>query len=283
MAWHSELQTVSSGGYNYALLDRGAGDEAVVLLHGIMTYSFIWRQILPLLPTSKRVIALDLLGCGGSDMPLDVGYSLTEHAERLVPLLQQLGVRRAHLVGHDVGGGVGQILAVRYPELLIDLCLINSVAYNYWPVQPVTSLRIPLLRHFAMSTLDIGAFGMIIRRGLYHKKRLDPELLGLFSEPVSSSAGRKAFLHFVRCLDNRNLTSITDDLKMLNMPVLVIRGEADIYLSEEISLRLKREIPGCRLLRILTGVHFIQEDEPEQIAAALISFWQGDLVAGAVG
>lgn len=68
MAWHPEIQTVSVGGYNYALLDRGAGDEAVVLIHGITTYSFIWRKILPLLPTSKRVIALDLLGCGGSDM-----------------------------------------------------------------------------------------------------------------------------------------------------------------------------------------------------------------------
>ncbi|WP_020676504.1 alpha/beta fold hydrolase [Geopsychrobacter electrodiphilus] len=283
MAWHPEIQTVSVGGYNYALLDRGAGDEAVVLIHGITTYSFIWRKILPLLPTSKRVIALDLLGCGGSDMPLDVGYSLSEHAERLVPLLQQLGVRRAHLVGHDVGGGVGQILAVRYPEILIDLCLINSVAYDYWPVQPITTLRIPLFRHFVMSTLDIGAFRMVIRRGLYHKDRLDPELLELFSEPVSTSLGRKAFLHFARCLDNRNLTSIAGELRKLHIPVLLIRGEADVYLSEEISLRLKREIPGCRLLRIPTAGHFIQEDEPELVTAALISFWQGDVVAGAVG
>ncbi|MCF6179007.1 MAG: alpha/beta fold hydrolase [Geopsychrobacter sp.] len=276
------MKSVTATGHRYALLDRGDGDEAVILIHGITTYSFIWRQVLPFLMTDRRLVAFDLLGCGGSDMPLDVGYSLAEHAERLLLLVQQLGIKRLHLVGHDVGGGIAQIFAVRYPEMVIDLSLINSVAYDYWPVQPITTMRTPILRHFAMATLDIGAFGMIVRRGLYHKDRLDPELLELFSAPVRSSIGRKAFLHFARCLDNRNLTEIADDLCNLKIPVLLLRGEADVYLSEEISLRLKRDIPGCRLLKIPTGGHYIQEDEPEKIAVALDCFWRGDVVAGAV-
>lgn len=281
MAWHPDVKSLSSGGHRFALIEQGEG-EAVVLIHGITTYSFIWRKILPHLPDDKRIIAYDLLGCGGSDMPLDVDYSLTMHAERLLTLLQTLGVERVHLVGHDVGGGVAQIFAVRYPEMIIDLCLVNTVAYNYWPVQPIKIMQTPILRNFAVAVLDIGAFPLVVRRGLYRKDRLDSELLDLFSAPIQTSIGRKAFMRFVRCLDNRNLTEISDDLQKLVLPVLVIRGEADVYLSEEISLRLKREIPGCLLLRISTAGHYIQEDEPELVALALNSFWAGETVDRAV-
>jgi len=281
MAWHPDVKSMSASGHRFALVDQGDG-EAVVLIHGITTYSFIWRKILPLLPADKRVIAYDLLGCGGSDMPLDVDYSLSGHAERLVSMLHKMGLERVHLAGHDVGGGVAQIFAVRYPEMVIDLCLINSVAYNYWPVQPIKSMQIPIVRDFAMAALDKGALGLIVRRGLYRKDLLDDELLELFKAPLQSSIGRKAFLHFARCLDNHNLTEIADNLQNIKFPVLVIRGEADAYLSEEISLRLKREIPNCRLLRIATAGHFIQEDEPQQVATALVLFWNNDVVSGAV-
>lgn len=281
MSWHHNITSLTAGGYRYALLDQGEG-ETVVLLHGITTYSFIWRNVLPHLPQDKRGIAYDLLGCGESEMPLDASYSLTAHAERLFLLLRQLGIERVHLVGHDLGGGIAQIFAVRHPAMVIDLCLVNTVGYDYWPVQPISAMRTPVLRHFAMAALDAGALSLVIRRGLYHKARLDNELLDLFNAPMRSALGRKAFLHFAHCLDNRNLTDIAEDLRRLPMPVLVIRGEADVYLSEEIALRLKREIPDCRLLRIATGGHFIQEDEPELLADALASFWAGQPVPGAV-
>ncbi len=281
MSWHPDVTNLSVGDHRFALLEQGEG-EVVVLVHGITTYSFIWRRVLPHLPADRQVIAYDLLGCGGSEMPLDVDYSLAAHAERLQALLQQLKIERIHLVGHDVGGGVAQIFAVRYPEKVIDLCLINSVGYDYWPVQPITTMRTPILRHFVMATFDAGALSLIIKRGLYHKNRIDSELLELFRAPMSSSTGRKAFLHFARCLDKRNLTEIAEDLQKLTIPVLVIRGEADVYLSDEISLRLKREVPGCLLLRIATAGHFIQEDEPEQVGIALSSFWSGAPVTGAL-
>ena len=281
MGWHRDITSLSAGGHRYALLEQGSG-EAVILIHGITTYSFIWRKVLPRLPQDKRVIAYDLLGCGGSDMPLDVSYSLSEHAERLLLLLRRLEVEKVHLVGHDLGGGIAQIFAVRHPEMVIDLCLINTVAYDYWPVQPISAMRTPVLRHFAMAALDVGAFSLVIRRGLFHKERLDSELLGLFNAPMRSPVGRKAFLHFAHCLDNRNLMTISAELRRLEMPVLVIRGDADVYLSEKITRRLAAEIPRCQLLRIASGGHFIQEDEPDWIAGALGDFWNGLYQAKAV-
>jgi pimeloyl-ACP methyl ester carboxylesterase len=259
--------------HSYSRSGRG---EPVLLVHGITTWSFIWRKIVPVLEQEFEVIATDLLGCGESDMPLDVSYALSDHAERCAELADALRLPRLHFVGHDLGGGIGQIFAVRHPDRLIDLSLVNSVAYDFWPVQPIIALRTPIVRQFLMATVDWGTFRLIVQRGLHHAQALTPELMELFSRPLGTAAGRKAFLHFARCLDNHNLTSITEDLRRLKLPVLIVRGDADPYLSAAIAEKLHREIPGSKLLRTPTASHFIQEDEPEWLANSLREFLESN-------
>lgn len=267
-----EMSTCTVFGHNIAYSRTGAG-ETVLLVHGITTYSFIWRRIIPLLSDTFDVIAVDLLGCGESDKPLDTSYSIKRHSEIMREMMQKLGVQRLHLVGHDVGGGVAQIFAATYPDMLHDLTLINSVAYDFWPVQPIIAMRTPIVRQFAMATLDLGALRLIVRHGLHHKEMLTDELMHCFWRPMQTSLGRKAFLHFAKCLDNRNLTDIAESLRTLPLPALIIRGDGDPYLGSEISERLHQELPGSRLVRIATGGHFIQEDEPERVAAAMLDFF----------
>ncbi len=256
-----------------AYWQEGQG-ETVVLLHGITTYSFIWRRIVPLLLGGYRVICIDLLGCGDSAKPLDISYSLPQHAEILRQFLLQNKIGPVHLVGHDVGGGIGQIFAVRYPQQLLDLSLINSVTHDFWPVQPIIAMRTPIIRQLAMATLDIGAFHLVVRRGLFHKERLDDQLMDLFWRPMKNRHGRRAFLHFADCLNNRHLIDIEGDLQRLSLPTLIIRGDADVYLSGAIADKLHQDIPGSRLLRIASGGHFIQEDEPELVAEALLKHFR---------
>ncbi len=251
-----------------------AGGETVLLVHGITTYSFIWKQVIPFLEADFDVIAVDLPGCGDSDKNLDQPFSIRSHAATLETLLKQLGIEKLHFVGHDVGGGVGQVFAVNNQTRLYDLTLINSVAYDFWPVQPIITLRTPIIRQLAMATLDIGALRMIVKRGLFYKDHCTPELMDDFWEPMKTKAGRKAFLHFAASLNNRHLLEITDELHRLDIPVLIIRGDADPYLSGAISEKLAANIPWARLCRIASGSHFIQEDEPERIARELMTFWR---------
>ncbi len=272
MADQANAEKCLVAGHKLAYLREGAG-EPVLLVHGITTYSFIWRQIVPLLRPHYDVIAVDLLGCGDSDMPLDVSYSVKAQAERLCQFVEALNLAPIHFVGHDVGGGIGQVCAVRYHDRLRSLTLINTVGYDHWPVQPITALRTPIIRQLVMATLDLGTFELVVRRGLYHKERVTPELMNLFWKPLKTPRGRKAFLHLARCLDNRHLLEIADDLRGLRLPVLIVRGDADPYLSAVISERLHREIPDSRLVRVATGGHFIQEDEPEQVAGAMVEFF----------
>ena len=157
--------TCRVAGHEIAYHSVGEG-EPVLLVHGIMTYSFIWRKIVPLLKDHYRVISVDLLGCGASDKPLAVSYSVHQHASLLKDFADTLELDAFHFVGHDVGGGIGQIFAVRYPEAIADLTLINTVAHNFWPVQPIIAMRTPIIRQLAMATLDAGALRLIVRRGL---------------------------------------------------------------------------------------------------------------------
>ncbi len=258
-------------GHKLAYTRQGQG-ETVLLVHGITTYSFIWRKIIPVLAKNYDVIAVDILGCGASDKPLDVSYAIKDHAEMLREFISGLGVKKFHFVGHDLGGGMGQILAVNHPEMLHSLTLINSVAYDFWPVQPITAMRTPIIRHFMMSAFDLGAFRVFIRKGIYHKESITEELIALFNAPMQSPEGRKAFLHFAKCLDNHNLMDIEADLRKLTLPVLILRGDADPFLSVAISERLHAEIPGSELRRIATAGHFIQEDEPEWVSGHLLQF-----------
>lgn len=255
---------------------RSGAGEVLLLVHGITTYSFIWKRVIPLLEDQYDVIAVDLLGCGASSKKVDQPYSIKNHAYLLRQFLKALDIQKAHFVGHDVGGGIGQIFCVNYPEMVHDLVLINSVAYDFWPVQPIIAMRTPIIRQLAMATLDMGTLRMAIRRGLYNKKTLTPELMAYFWEPMKSRQGRKAFLHFVASLDNHHLLDISDELHQLNLPVLIMRGEADPYLSEAISEKLTKNIPHSKYVRIPTGSHFIQEDEPEQVAAEMKIFFAAD-------
>lgn len=265
--------TCTVDGCKIAYHTAGAG-ETILLVHGITTYSFIWRNIVPLLNDSYRVICVDLLGCGDSDKPLDVPYSLPRHAAILQAFVNKLNLGPLHFVGHDIGGGIGQMLAVQYPELLYDLTLINSVGHDFWPVQPVIAMRTPIIRQLAMATLDIGAFRLVVRRGLYHKERLTAELMDFFWKPMKTRAGRRAFLHFADCLNNRHLVEIEGDLCRLATPTHIMRGDADVYLSAAISEKLQHDIPRSKLTRIATGGHFIQEDEPEMVAQEILRFFR---------
>jgi len=259
-------------GWQIAYHRIGKG-EPVMLIHGITTYSFIWDRLVPLLSDKYELIIPDLLGCGYSDKPLNVEYSLINHAEILKNLLSNLDIEKVHFVGHDVGGGIGQIFIIRYPERLIDLTMINTVAYDYWPVQPIIAMRTPIIRQLAMASIDLGSFKLLIRRALYHKDRLTRELFEKFWQQMKTNEGRKAFLHFAKCLNNQHLMDLIEDLRRISQNVLIIRGNADVFLSPKISERLHEDIPNSKYVKIATGGHFIQEDEPEQLAGHLISFF----------
>jgi pimeloyl-ACP methyl ester carboxylesterase len=247
--------------------------ESIVLIHGITTSSFIWRNIIPGLSKDYDVVAVDLLGCGNSSKDLSADYSIKNQALILADLLRELDLGKTHIIGHDIGGGIAQIMAVKFPELIQDIVLINTIGYNYWPVQPITTMRTPVFRQFAMMSLDMGMLQKLIKKGLYKKESYTEEFKSLVWEEMADKKRRKSFLHFAKCLNNQHLMEIAPELKNIDFPVLIIRGEGDLYLNSIISTRLEEDIPSGEILRIRTGGHFIQEDEPDLLIEKISEFY----------
>jgi len=250
---------------------EGKGDT-VILVHGITTYSFIWNDLFHALRKDFDVIAIDLLGCGSSDKPIDVDYSIKNQANIIKEFLDVLNIHKVHIIGHDIGGGIAQIFTVRFPRTVLSSTFINSVAYDFWPVQPIIAMRTPIVRQLAMATLDLGMFRLIVQRGVYYKKKVTAELMNYFFEPMREKAGRKAFLHLASCLNNQNLVEITKELRQVKTPTLIIRGDADIYLASVISKKLHDEIPGSKLVIVPDAGHFIQIDVPDKLTSIINSF-----------
>lgn len=257
---------------NNIFYKRGGKGTTLLLIHGITTNSFIWKDIYPELSKHYDVIAVDLLGNGNSDKPLDVDYSIKNMAIIMHKFCDQLKIEKLHLICHDVGGGIGQIFMVNYPDRVLSLTLINSVAYDFWPVQPITTLRTPVIRQIAMATLDFGMLKIIVKRGLYHKEKCNANLMNYFWQQMSDQEGRKAFLHFAECLNNGNLLEIADKLAESDKRVLIIRGDEDVYLNKDITVKLHENLKNSTLKIIPTAGHFAMIDEPEIINEYLLEF-----------
>jgi pimeloyl-ACP methyl ester carboxylesterase len=262
------LETCRVRGHAVAYRREGRG-EPVLLVHGITTHSVLWQAVIPHLAPHRDVVAVDLLGCGASDKPLDVSYGLRDRAARFPELLDALGLDAVHLVGHDLGGGIAQIIAVRHPERLRSVTVVNTVGYDYWPVQPITALRTPFVRQLLLAAVDHGALALVVRRAMFHKEKVTPALLAALEAPLRTAEGRRAFVQWARALDNRDLTSIAGDLRRIRLPFTVAWGGADPFLTSRIAERLHADVPGSRLARIETASHYVPLDEPAWLAGVI--------------
>ncbi len=114
-----------------AYLRQGEGG-VVLLVHGLAIYSFIWKEVVPLLEDNYQIICIYLPGCGASSKEVDQPYSIKYHAFLLKKFMDKLGIEKFHSVGYDIGGGTGQRFWVNYPELLHHMVVINTVGYDFF-------------------------------------------------------------------------------------------------------------------------------------------------------
>jgi haloalkane dehalogenase len=156
-----------------AYTDVGEGDP-VILLHGIPTWSYLYHDVIPLLEPLCRVLAPDFLGHGYSDMRDCFDRSLRAQTIMILSFMDELGIDKATIVGHDTGGGVALILGIEHPERVQRLVLTNIVAYDSWPIDDMIDLGNPNWR--SKPAADVAAFVAAgLSDGLNNLERLTPE------------------------------------------------------------------------------------------------------------
>ena len=258
--------------YYFAAGTRGGG-EPLVLIHGFPTSSHLWQNLIPLLPEGRRVVVFDLLGYGRSDPPGDVPLDIKAHADRLLVLLDLLGINRACLIGHDVGGGIAQTVAVKAPHRVSHLCLISSVSFDEWPSREVKMARatLPLTRHLPATWL-LGVLKTDLARG-YVDQDLATRSIDRYVRSFATPAGRDLLVAHLEALDSRDTMEAGLRLGAVPAPTAIIHGAHDPFLPLSSAKRLQQAIRGSTLDVLDASRHFLPEESPEQLAeiiAALI-------------
>ncbi len=258
-------------GHKIAFREQGEGSP-VLLIHGIPTNSLMWRDIIPRLAATHRVIAPDLLNYGQSTKPTSADVSINAQSHLLVKLMDSLGVRRADIVAHDIGGGVAQLMAVHHPEKLRKLVLMDSVCFDSWPIPEFEPLQNPE----AESEMSLNDFVSMMRafmpNGVHNKSIMTDELIELYLAPWSSEEGKRAFFRNLRRLSKEYTQAIADELKHLPHQTLVMWGDKDPFQKPDYALRLVEAIPNAELVWIKDAGHWLIDEKPAEIAERINQF-----------
>jgi haloalkane dehalogenase len=257
-------------------VDEGSG-RPVLLLHGNPTWSFLYRKVMAELAGQPlRLVAPDLIGLGLSDKPRELAaHSLRHHGESLLDFVQALDLKDIVLVVQDWGGPFGAWMAAHAPERVTGMVVLN------------TSLLVP--RHYRLSTfhrfsrlplLSDAAFRLLnfplpfLGRTQAHPASLSGEVARAYAWPLRRMADRVAPLALARMLPNHPQHPTVAELapgeawaRAFQGPVELVWGVKDPILGRALH-RHREAFPRARVTELDAG-HFLQEEVPEPIAAAI--------------
>ena len=266
-------------------LDEGEG-PAVVMLHGNPTWSFAYRNVVRELSGHCRTIVPDYPGFGFSAHPDGYGYSPAEHAQSISQLLDALGLERFFLVVQDWGGPIGMAIAADHPERIAGVVVGNSWCwgptpsmwlFSKWIGGPVG--RYLILRHnlFADSMVrsSLAADAKVGKSaGTQTAAEPDPRILEAYTAPFPDAASRLGTWVFPRAItrDRPWIRSVESRLGPLSdVPAELLWGERDPTFSKpSFDERWRRHFPNAATERIADAGHFVQEDRPDRVAAAVL-------------
>ncbi|MDQ3605386.1 MAG: alpha/beta hydrolase, partial [Gemmatimonadota bacterium] len=182
--------------------------------------------------------------------------------------LDALGIERAVLAGHDLGGGVVQIAAVRHPGLALGLVLTNAIGYDSWPIPSVKMMRAlgGVVEHLPES-LFRPIYSSFLRLG-HDQREIASESIEVHWRNYAAHDAAAAFIRQVRSLNVHDTLAVGDQLPRLDVPARIVWGEADQFQKVSYGERFARDL-GTTLQRIPGGKHFTPEDHPVEIASAV--------------
>lgn len=254
---------------------REAGDGApVICLHGVPSSSFLYRKVNDeLAARSLRGIAFDFPGLGLAERPADFDYSWSGLAAWTGAAIDELGIDRCHLVIHDVGGPIGAEWAVRNPERVLSLTVLNTplnlaTFHRPWSMHPFS---IPRIGEIYLATMTRPALvQLFLRQGIGDRSAVSRAEIGAYYDLLKRGDRGKAFLKIMRGFE---LTQAKQDFLWQGLaerpyPAAVVWGQDDPALGMKFC-RIACDVLDVEQPTLVPAKHFLQEDQAPAIAEAV--------------
>jgi pimeloyl-ACP methyl ester carboxylesterase len=261
---------VAVGGQLVHVEQAGAG-EPVVLLHGFGASTYSWRQVMPEIARSHRVVAIDLNGFGFTQRPRSrASYTREGQAKLVLATMDALGIGRAHVVGHSYGGGITLYLASRHPERFRTMVLVDSSAPTYSDDRRSRAAALLPLDAFFVRTLALrpSAVRKSLLRSFWDDSKVTPELVRAYLDRVAVEGVSYAFYGLTAPAPPGSPV----ELAKIDVPTLVVWGAHDELISPESGRRAAARLPHGEFVLFDHSGHMPMEEEPEAFLRAVLPF-----------
>ena len=276
---------VSAGGLNTHVAIAGKGDP-VVLLHGWPEHWYAWRAVIPRLADRYKVICLDLRGFGWTEIAW-TGFEKENMADDVLAVLDALEIDKARIVGHDWGGWIGFLLALRAPERVERLVAIGVPT----PWSPLTPRNVVAARRFAYMALLAAPFlgQRLVQRPVFLRRRMrkwaskraawSGEDMRIFTRELRAPTRARASALLYRAFLTRELLPVIGGRyrdQRLRTPTLLLHGGRDPLTPPGFFEGVERHADDLRVQTIKGAGHFLHEERPKAVARRIRRFFKED-------
>lgn len=273
-------------------VDTGGNGPVVLMLHGQPTWSYLWRNIIPHVEEGRRVVALDLIGFGKSDRP-NIGYTIENHAQYLAAFIDELKLQDITLVIHDWGSFLGFDYAARNPDRVKAIAFMEALLpfenIMEYPLVPAPEPTNP--NGFAAFIQQVKRQGvgekMILEQNAFLTRifpnamfrKLSEDEMDAYMKPFAEGKNRLPMLQFPRSLvtDGVNPPYAAESFNQYipflkqktDLPLLMLTVEPGGLGTEFQISWVKEHLPRTEIVGVGAGIHFMQEDQPDNIGKAI--------------
>lgn len=237
--------------------DRRGQGTPLVLLHGYPLDHSLWDAVAPLLEDTFDLILPDLRGFGAS-ATIDAPSTMDDYASDIAGLLDQLGIQKAGIVGHSMGGYVALAFARLYPERVSGLGLISSQVLADPPDRKEG-------RYKSAAEVSEKGIGGVVETMM--PKFTPDERLQTFVRETMERQQPEAFIAALKAMAER--PDSTPLLPALKFPVVIVHGKADALIPIDRAREVKEAIPHAHLVELESAGHIPMMEAKEETASAL--------------
>ncbi len=260
---------------NMHYVDEGDGD-VILFVHGTPTWSFLYRDFIKSFSKTNRCIAIDHIGFGLSDKPLDFDGRPESHSKNLTEFITKLDLKNITLVVHDFGGPIGLSSAIKNDHRIKQLVLFNTWLWETESnpnAQKVDKILNSAMGKFMYLNMNFSP-KVLVKKAFFNKKKLTKSIHKHYIRPFPNKSSRWALLNIGKALlgSSNWYQNQWDRLDVLNhKPWLILWGTEDQFIDQSYLKKWQDKLPHAMVKTFKSG-HFVQEEKTKEAIKSIQEF-----------